>query len=116
MPHPSHPMAKTLLPVSAVLDLPWEDLHGVDGVRTQVLWRSGTSLAGLLLIEPDAALLSHAHHEGHHHVYVVEGQCRVGGVLLTEGSYVHIPAGEPHDIAAAGPAGCRLFYLYVGEA
>lgn len=115
MPATSQPL-KTLLAAHAVEQLPWEDLHGVPGVRTKVLWRSGGSLAGILLMESGASLGSHAHPEGHHHVYIVEGRCTVGDEQLTEGAYVHIPAGEPHDIGAAGPTGCRLFYLYLGTA
>lgn len=116
MTRTTHPAQTTLLQASAVLQLPWEDLHGVPGVRTKVLWRSGTSLAGMLQVEPGAALTSHAHPEGHHHAYVVEGQCRMGDELLSEGAYIHVPAGESHDIAAAGPDGCRLLYLYLGGA
>lgn len=104
----------TSLSVSTVLQLPWENLHGVPGVRAKVLWRSGTSLAGMLLIEPGAALTAHAHPDGQHHAYVVEGRCRVGDAVLTEGAYIHVPAGAAHDIASAGPNGCRLFYLYLG--
>lgn len=103
----------TLLTEQAIEALPWEDLHGAPGVRTKVLWRAAGSLAGLMTLEPGAALPSHAHADGHHHVLVRSGSCQVDGRLLSEGSYVHVTAGEPHGIANRSTDSCEVFYLYL---
>jgi quercetin dioxygenase-like cupin family protein len=108
------PTGRVLLTTGDIEHLPWEDLHGTTGVRTKVLWRAGTSLAGLLTFDAGAALPAHTHEDGHHHVYVESGQCRVSGQLLAEGGYAHIPAGQAHDLAAGGDEGCVLLYLYLG--
>lgn len=106
---------RALLTAEQVDQLPWEDLHGVPGVRTRVLWRSGGSLAGLLLLEAGATIATHAHPSGHHHVHVESGHCRISGEVLDAGGYAHIPAGQQHDMAAVGDQPCRLFYLYLGD-
>ena len=105
----------TVLPDHVVAVLPWEDLHDATGVRTKVLWRSAGSLAGLMRLLPGAALPSHAHAEGHHHILVKQGSCEVNGSRLTEGAYVHVAAGEPHHVANRSDDSCEVFYLYVSS-
>lgn len=104
-----------LLSAEQVDHLPWEDLHGVSGARTRVLWRSGGSLAGMLALDPGATMSPHAHPSGHHHVHVVSGSCRIGGAVLEEGGYAHVPAGTQHAMEAVGARECHLFYLYLED-
>lgn len=104
-----------LLSAEQVEQLPWEDLHGVPGVRTRVLWRSGSSLAGMLLLEPGSVIPPHAHPSGRHHVHVVSGSCRIRGEVLDEGGYAHVPAGQQHGMEAASGRECHLFYLYLDD-
>lgn len=94
--------------------LPWKDLHGVPEAVTRLLWTAGSSLAGVLRLPGGGALQRHVHERGHHHAYVLDGDCLLDGATLPPGSYIHVPAGQPHRIAA-GPDGCTMFYLYIED-
>jgi quercetin dioxygenase-like cupin family protein len=93
---------------------PWETFAMHEGVK--VLWKDEAtgSYSGLLGVAPGASLRAHIHPFGVHHVYVLEGTCRVAGEVLTRGSYVFVPPGEDHRIDEAGPLGCTIFFLYLG--
>lgn len=95
--------------------MPWEPFGNVWGVRQRILWRAGDSYAGLLRLEPGAAVAGHEHRRAHHHALVLDGECTMLGAPVTEGAYVHVPAGVRHAIEHVGPTGCTLFYLYLRE-
>ena len=100
-----------VLDAAAIDGLPWEPLPGLDVVH-KVLWRSGDSMAGLMRLEPGQAIESHAHRRAHHHVWIVEGTCSIGGRPVAASTYAHVPAGEDHAIADVGADGCSFLYLY----
>lgn len=95
--------------------MPWEPFGTVAGVTQRLLWRAGDSYAGLLRLSPGATIAGHHHRRGHHHVWVVEGECSTLGGRVSAGSYAHVPAGVRHSIEAIGPDPCTLFYLYLRE-
>lgn len=99
----------------AAAHLPWEDLHGVEGVRTRVLSATPDSLVGILEMKPSAGLPEHVHEHGHHHVFVLSGTCMSDGIPLTRGAYVHIPAGTRHALRGGGPEGCVVLYCFLGN-
>jgi len=81
-----------------------------------VLWRTDTSMAGVLTVEPGHHLGRHAHRANHHHVWVLDGAAVILDTELGAGSYVHIPSGVEHDIDASATDGCAVFYLYLRHA
>ena len=96
----------------AVKALMVEPLGNLDGVTHRVLWRDGTSMAGVMSVQAGHRLGTHAHRFNHHHMWVVEGCATILGAELGPGSYVHIPSGVYHDIDASTTGGCTVFYLY----
>lgn len=98
----------------SIAAMPWQPFDGVGGVEQRLLWQAGDSYAGLLRLAPGARIAGHHHYRGHHHVWVVEGECSTLGGRVGAGSYVHVPAGVQHAIEA-GAEGCTLFYLYLRE-
>lgn len=92
--------------------LPWVRLDGAPGVRARTLSESATSRAVVLLLDSGAEVPMHVHPSDDHHAYVLEGRCRVADRVLGPGSYVHIPAGTPHDIHGEYPFGTKVFYVY----
>jgi quercetin dioxygenase-like cupin family protein len=112
-------MVTTLMPSAVLLTsaevaaLPAEPLDHVLGLVHRVLWRDGTSYAGVLTVAPGYRMGAHTHRVNHHHIWVVEGHAEVLGHVIGPGSYVHVPAGVEHDIDASGTEGCTVFYLYV---
>jgi quercetin dioxygenase-like cupin family protein len=105
----------TVLDALAIEQLPDEPLGTLEGVVHKVLWRNGTSMAGVLTVEAGHQLGVHAHRMNHHHVWVLGGSATVLGARLGPGSYVHIPHGVDHDIDATGTEGCTVFYLYIRQ-
>ena len=94
--------------------LPWEPLAAVGtGVEHRVLWRSGSSLAGIIRIAPGGEVSAHAHRRAHHHLWVLDGEGRALDRPLGPGSYVHIPAGVQHAIQTTGRDGLTFLYLYL---
>jgi quercetin dioxygenase-like cupin family protein len=92
---------------------PWESFDQVEGVSHKVLWRLGPAMAGLMRLGPGAAVPTHHHDEGHHHVYVTAGQVALGGRTMGPGAYAHVPAGVEHGLTADSVEGCTLLYLYL---
>jgi quercetin dioxygenase-like cupin family protein len=95
--------------------LPWVP-GDAPGVRVRVLWSSRRSSAVVVLLEPGAALPVHLHPAIEHHAYVIDGRCRAGERDLGPGSYVHVPAGQPHDLLGLPPFGATVFYVLEGGA
>ncbi len=101
-----------VLPRQAIEALPVEPLGHLAGVTHRVLWRDGTSMAGVLTVAGGHRLGAHAHRVNRHHMWVLEGRAVILGSELGPGSYVHIPSGVEHDIDATGTEGCTVFYVY----
>ena len=102
----------TVLTADAVAALPLEPLGHLEGVRHRVLWRDGTSMAGVLTVAGGHHLGRHSHRANHHHLWVLDGRATVLGTELGPGGYAHIPSSVDHDIDATGSDGCTVFYLY----
>jgi quercetin dioxygenase-like cupin family protein len=108
-------MLKTILDAQDIEAEPWETFAAHEGAGAKVLWkdpRTG-SYAGILGVAPGASLRAHIHPYAVHHLYILEGTCRLAGEVLTRGSYVFVPPGEDHRIEEAGPVGCTIFFLYL---
>ena len=105
-----------VLTAEAIAALPVEPLGSLSGTTHRVLWRSDTSMAGVLTVAGGHRLGAHAHRANHHHMWVLDGNAEVLGTQLWPGAYVHIPAGVEHDIDATGSNGCTVFYLYLAPA
>jgi uncharacterized RmlC-like cupin family protein len=101
----------TVLVAEQVSALPAQPLDAIEGVTNVVLWRSATSMAGVLTVAAGHSLGSHAHRQNHHHMWVLHGTAHIAGADVGPGSYVHVPAGVQHDIAAAADD-CVVFYVY----
>jgi len=93
--------------------LPVEPVGHLPGVTHRVLWRDGTSMSGVLTVQPGHRLGSHTHRVNHHHIWVLDGRAAILGSTLGRGSYVHVPSGVEHDIDASATEGCTVFYLYI---
>jgi quercetin dioxygenase-like cupin family protein len=108
-------MLKTILDGQDIEAKPWEKFAAHEGAGVKVLWKDPEtgSYAGLLRVPPGASLPAHIHPYAVHHLYILEGTCRVAGEVLTRGSYVFVPPGEDHRIEEAGPVGCSIFFLYL---
>lgn len=104
--------AAVVLDAASIERLPWQRLHGLHDARTRVLWRKGRSLAGILTVAPREELSEHAHPEAHHHVWVLSGSATILGLHVSEGSYVHIPAGMAHAIEDVSDEGLTMLYLF----
>jgi quercetin dioxygenase-like cupin family protein len=107
------PTPATVLDAADVGRIPQVQLDGLAGVRHRVLWQDANSMAGVLTVEAGHRLGAHTHRRNHHHIWVLQGRADIGGSMLGEGSYAHIPAGVEHDIDATGTDGCTVFYLYI---
>lgn len=110
---PPTTLGPTVLSAAAVAALPSQPLGSLAGVTHRVIWRDGTSTAGVMTIEAGHRLGDHAHRTNSHHLWFVEGSARILGEIVGPGGYVHVPAGVTHDIDATGTAGCTVYYLYL---
>jgi quercetin dioxygenase-like cupin family protein len=104
-----------VLTPEAIAALPEVPLGDIEGVTHRVLWRSETSMAGVMTIARGHHLGDHAHRVNHHHMWVLDGHANILGAELGPGSYVHIPSGTHHDIDASATEGCTVYYLYLPE-
>lgn len=105
--------APVVLTAAAIAALREEPLGQLPGVTHRVLWRAGTSMAGVLTVRAGHHLGAHAHRVNHHHIWVLSGQLRILDQDVGPGSYVHVPSGVAHDLDARASAGGTVFYLYV---
>lgn len=110
---PATTSTPVVLTPDAITAIPEQPLGPMAGVRHRVLWRDGSSMAGVLSVDAGHRLGSHAHRVNHHHMWVLDGHAQVLGNDLGPGSYVHIPGGVEHDIDATRTDGCTVFYLYL---
>ncbi len=105
-----------VLSAEAIAALPITAFGPLPGVTHRELWRTDTSMAGILTVEPGHHLGRHTHRANHHHMWVLEGRAVILGTEVGPGTYVHIPSGVQHDIEAATTDGCTVFYLYLRHA
>jgi quercetin dioxygenase-like cupin family protein len=107
----------TVLTPEAISRLPVEPAMTpqgpADGVTNRLLWRTDTSMAGVMTVQAGHRVGTHTHRLNRHHIWVVDGRAAILGQELGPGSYVHIPAGIAHDLDATNTGGCTVFYLYV---
>ena len=113
---PTTLMQPTVLTRDEIDRLPVVPLGTISGVEHRVLWRSATSMAGVLSVAAGHRLGSHTHRLNHHHMWVLEGQAEILGETVAPGSYVHVPSGVAHDLDATASEGCTVFYLYIRHA
>jgi mannose-6-phosphate isomerase-like protein (cupin superfamily) len=105
------PVVLTAEVIEALPEVPLAE--SVPGVTHRVLWRDGTSMAGVMTVAAGHRLGLHAHRRNHHHIWVVEGEAEILGAKVGPGGYVHVPAGVDHDLDATATGGCTAFYLYL---
>ena len=103
-----------ILSAEDVAALPEAPIGHIPGVTNRVLWRTDTSMAGVLTIQAGRRLGAHTHEVNSHHLWVLTGRVRILGEELGPGSYVHVPSGVEHDIDATTTEGCTTYYLYLG--
>lgn len=105
--------APVVLTPAEITQIPVSPLGTIEGVGHRILWRTETSMAGVLTVEAGHHLGEHRHHANHHHMWVLDGHVEVLGTTIGPGSYVHIPSGIDHDIDARETEGCTVYYLYL---
>ena len=91
--------------------MPWRDVTPHEGIRERVLWSGDGQVAGVMTFAPGAVMARHVHESRSHHIWTTEGVVHVDGQELPVGSYVHVPAGVPHEVGT-GPDGCTFFYVF----
>ena len=104
-----------ILEAADVQALPWRVFAEQEGVAEKVLWQDAGagSYAGMLSISPGSSVRLHRHRTAAHHLTVIRGSCRIGGIPMERGSYAFVPAGTWHGISEAGHAGCEIFFLHL---
>ena len=76
-------------------------------VSMKVLLHEGTSLTYLLRLEPGARIPPHDHPQTEECI-VLEGEARIGDLVVHAGDYHAAPAGRPHGLLASD-GGALLF-------
>ena len=110
-------MAVDLLPDIAALEpdaverCPWMPFAGAPHVLVKYLLSSPDGAAGLMRLDGATEGGRHLHVGGRHHVWVVDGTLVFDGAALGPGSYLHVPAGSDHTMAATD-GGCTVFFVY----
>lgn len=109
------PPRELILDAAQIGQCPWEPFGETDDVHYRTLWLEpqSRSYAGVMRMDPGAAVAPHAHRYAVHHVWVTQGACLIGGRRLERGSYAFVPAGVKHGIQPSGAGGCMLFYLFL---
>ncbi len=105
-----------VLTAEAIRALPLEPFGSIGGVTHRVLWRTESSMAGVMTVEAGHRLGTHRHRANHHHIWVLDGRAVILDVEVGRGSYAHVPRGVDHDIDASETGGCTVFYLYLPPA
>jgi quercetin dioxygenase-like cupin family protein len=90
----------------------WVDDPARAGVHHKVLWQSGATVLGLMMIDAGAVNPEHTHHGAHHHILMLSGTATMLGKEWEAGSYLYIPPGVPHEAANTGDEACTFFYTY----
>ena len=57
----------------------WVDDPTRAGVRHKVLWQSGATVLGLMMIDAGAVNPEHTHHGAHHHILMLSGTATMLG-------------------------------------
>ncbi|MEV4709416.1 cupin domain-containing protein [Actinoplanes sp. NPDC049316] len=91
--------------------LPWWPVPDCAGVVAKDLWRAGDLHDALISYEPGSATPGRPHPTAHHHIWVVSGSASIAGRPVVAGSYLYVPPGTDHPIAA-GAGGCLLLQMH----
>jgi hypothetical protein len=106
-------LGRVIVRTSAELaEMPWEELHGIEGATHKVLWQAGDVVIGLIRVEAGRTKPEHTHHGAHHHMLITHGSCVMLGQRVDEGSYIYVPPGVPHAVDDVGPDGVEFFYTH----
>jgi quercetin dioxygenase-like cupin family protein len=105
--------APTLVSPEDFAHRPSQPVPGCDGVSSTVLWRDAGGVAALIVYQPLAHTPGPPHARAAQHIWVASGQALIDGQWLPAGSYVHVPAGAVHPIAAGGADGCVLLQVHI---
>ena len=105
--------APFVLTAEAVGRLPVEPLGSIAGVKHRVVWRTESSMAGVMTVDAGHRLGTHRHRANHHHMWVLDGHghdpgCRAGTRVVCTRSQRN-----DHDIDASQTEGYTVFYLYL---
>jgi quercetin dioxygenase-like cupin family protein len=93
---------------------PWEPFSGMSHVHVKYLFSTPHSVAGVMKIDAGSDEARRVHVGGQHHVWVADGVVDFDGEQLGPGSYLHVPAGMTHTMAAED-RDCTLFFVYLRE-
>lgn len=93
---------------------PWTEI-AVRGGTARTVWKTDTSRAGLLRLEPGAGHPPVSHEKMECHVLVMAGSVTIAGQHLRAGSYAHVEPGANSGVTQAGMDGCTLFFHFVGD-
>jgi mannose-6-phosphate isomerase-like protein (cupin superfamily) len=105
----------TLVTAPAGEALTWRPLDPYDGVDYKLLWRSGSSVAGIMRIAPTGMVTPHAHDNAQHHMWVIDGSVEMLHEVVGPGTYAHIPAKMDHSLRAVGGGPATVLYLYLRD-
>jgi hypothetical protein len=105
---------------SRLEDVPWEEVRKLDfGGRTASVrekWLDFSPRFLSLLAEWDPGMMIHAHgHNSDHIVYVLRGTVRCGEVECGPGTHIALDQGDTFGPFVAGPEGCTLFEVMMGD-
>lgn len=94
---------------------PWRTLRDWSGVQGKFLWgkRRDGGYAALLRLDPFTRIPPHNHQTAGHHMWVVQGSCRINQRILSTGDYCFIPSSTDHGVKQAGADGCTFFFVYL---
>jgi len=101
-----------ILAASDIQRRPWRPVAGCGGVRIKELSRSSGCVHALIMVEPGSATPGKPHRGACHHIWVLSGDAQVAGRPAGAGSYVYVPAGAAHPIAAAGATPCVVLQAH----
>src|SRR5258708_36510487 len=81
------------------------------GVQLKKLSRDQNrgTVALLMVLPPGSSVPAHGHH-GPEDSFVIEGNCRIGGIALAKGDFHHVEAGEQHGTVVSDE-GCTLLLV-----
>lgn len=103
------PVVHTAADVEAMA---WQQDPGRPGVAHKVLWQAPGTVIGLMRLDPGTRNPEHVHHDAHHHIWLVSGECDLLGRTVTAGAHVYVPPGTPHAEVNASAAPCVFFYTF----
>ncbi|MBV9953558.1 MAG: hypothetical protein JO291_16510, partial [Acidimicrobiia bacterium] len=104
-------------------DLPWQAIkrqRNADGTESAV-WEKWISFSAdppylSLYARYDPGMIVRRHgHNSPHVVFVLDGELEVGGRSCPTGTHIELPLGAAFGPLRAGPDGCILFEVMMGD-